>query len=363
MARSYHGQQFFTHGNLGAASSVYKDMRALLGLILVASCGKEAVRPVEKPVSAKPLAAEPVATAPIAEPSAPPVPPAPAAPFAALTTSKTWFVVEVEGRTASCRPWTIDPDAKQLTSKRPTHTATFSYELTDTTLKLTDHQLTRAEDDWIASSCDQTFPLKNAPDGHILVDAAMWFADAATCETAVREHRRVAMNMTCALELPALEKAANVTQTRFERLLAKGGSLYSIVAGPKGDTCQRVRVKSRGKHEGTFEWDVVREDDGVKGIYELGYSLGRTEHKTPRLWLTGPGGTWADGTSWAMGCLDEQHIEYREDHVQLQQPAYFTLKACKAAIADQQAELSWFALPDDGVAESGASSSPGIGGC
>lgn len=333
----------------------------MLGLMLVASCGKEAVRPVEKPVSAERVAAEPVATAPIAEPPAPPVPPAP---FAALTAAKTWFVLEADGRTASCQAWTVDPDAKQLTSKRASHTATFAFEITPTTLKLTDHQLTRAENDWIASSCGETFEVKHAADGHLLVGSAIWFADATACETAIREHRRVAMDMTCALQLPTPEKMAKATQATFERLLAKGGSLYSVVADAKGhDTCQRVRVKSRGKHEGTFEWDVVRDDDGVKGTYELGYSLGRTEHRTPRLWLTGPGGTWADGTSWGMGCLDEQHVEYRESFVQLQQPAYLTLKACKAAIAKQRAELSWFALPDEGVAESSASTSPGIGGC
>ena len=69
-----------------------------------------------------------------------------------------------------------------------------------------------------------------------------------------------------------------------------------------------ARTLDMGVLEGSFEWDVVRED-GVRGRTGLGYALARGDKQMS---LTGPGTTWVDGSSQALGCLGFQSVTPKE---------------------------------------------------
>jgi len=145
---------------------------------------------------------------------------------------------------------------------------------------------------------------------------------------------------------------------------ARGIVSDGAVDGPRGDTCRPVRVRhygARGALEGAFEYDEVR-DDGVRGVTSLDYQMRPGDNQ---ITLLGPGTTWRDGSGFALGCGDLQHVELGDGFVTLAEPLYFTAAGCKAAIAAARARDTWLPLPaGDEVAEAPtALGTPGLGGC
>jgi hypothetical protein len=307
---------------------------------------------------------------------------APAAdpPFAALASARTFFIVEVERGKPRCQPWTVAPDARTLHTKRsagkPPATATADGEIIESfaievgPASLTLHGLERTYADGGASTeCQVTHPVA-ASAGGISVTGATWFDERAACETAIRERWRVAMPFGCELADDVPDARVKATRKQLDGVLQRGGALFSIVDGPRGDTCKRVRVipdraQRRGTLAGRFAWDV-RRDDGVRGTTSLGYTVERGEE---RMAVTGPDTTWRDGSSMGLGCLGFAQIDPREDHVMLDDAMYFTERACKAAITEHAAHAAWLppSADDDAdvVADARPASegSPAIGGC
>lgn len=339
-----------------------------VGLLL--ACGKEAVRPVEAPAVASPVAPPVVPPPAEGQTASAGTDPLPLPPIAALATSQTFHVVEVDGTKARCQPWAFDADRSVLIATKQlgkdTVTEQLALSITGAQLTITSIERDHGDDRGASSTtCHTVLHATPAPTGLVLGDA-VWFASADACATAVREHRRVAMDFQCDLPADVPAKLARATRSRFEGLLARGGAVFSIVDGPRGHTCKRVRVVPDGPQrdvlEGSFEWAVVREDDGVKGTMSLGYTLARGSSEMS---LTGPGATFKDGSGFGVGCLGHATVVPHVDHVMLDEAVYFTQAACRAAIQRVEQRASWFALPND---ESLAGTrttegDPSLGGC
>jgi hypothetical protein len=245
---------------------------------------------------ATPAAAAPASAAPTV--AAAPAPAAPALPTFAKPGEL--FMLAVTGATARCEAWTIDPEYHVLISKQDRHELAF--EVTGKTLSFTRLTHYRGEDSYETGSCGMRFEARET-DQAIVIDGAKLFRSAEGCAAALAKHERVALLLDCGIaDAPAPARVQQATRAKLEALLASGGSLYSIVDGPSGDTCRSVRVRpaktrERGWLEGSLEYDVVR-DDGVKGTTALTYEMKRGATKITFL---GPGTTWRDGGVQAFG--------------------------------------------------------------
>jgi hypothetical protein len=209
-------------------------------------------------------------------------------------------MVVVAGTAARCEAWTIDPARRVLISKRDARELAF--EVSGKTLAFTELARYRAGELEESGSCTTRGEARETEQG-IVLDGARLYRSAEACGAAVAGHERVALRLDCAIdEARAPEHAQRATRAKLEGTLAQGGTLFSIVDGPDGDTCRAVRVRA-GKPErpgwlvGSFDWEVVR-DDGVKGTTSLGYE---TQRGASRITFLGPGTTWRDGMTQAFG--------------------------------------------------------------
>ena len=243
-------------------------------------------------------AGAPAAAAPAAAAPAVPAPAAPALPTFAKPGEL--FMLAATGATARCEAWTIDPENRVLTSKQERHELAF--EVTGKTLSFTGLTHYRGEESYESGSCSMRFEARET-DQAIVIDGAKLFRTAEGCAAALAQHERVALRLDCAVaDAPAPARVQQASRARLEALLAYGGSLHTIVDGPRGETCRSVRVRpgkarERGWLEGSLEYDVVR-DDGVKGTTGLTYEMRRGAAKITFL---GPGTTWRDGSAQAFG--------------------------------------------------------------
>lgn len=269
-------------------------------------------------------------------------------------------MVVVAGTAARCEAWTVDPERRVLASKQGARE--LSFEVSGKTLAFT--ALTRYQGGEVDSngSCHMQYEPRETEQA-IVLGGAKLFRTAGACDAALASHERVATRLECAgIEDPVPEPAQRASRTRFEAMLAGGGTLYS----PAGETCQAVRVRAqktaeRGVLEGELEYDVV-DEDGMKGTTSSGYSMRRG---ASQIMLLGSSTTWRDGTGIASGCMDVAHIELRERSVVLSGEAYFTAAACRAAIEAERVRGSWYPLPPgDELAEGPAHpTQPSLGGC
>lgn len=295
-------------------------------------------------------------------PSSSPSSTAPALPT--LTRAGELFAVVVDGTTARCEAWTIDPAHRVLRSQRDAHELAF--EVTGKTLAITELTRYRGGVPTESTSCHLRFEARETEQA-IAIDGARLFRTAAACAAAVQSHERVAVKLDCDLpEERTPERVQQATRSKFEAMLAYGGTLHSIVDGPTGDTCRTVRVRAakardRGWLSGALEYDVVR-DDGVRGTTSLGYEMKRG---ASTITFLGPGTTWRDGSAQGLGCMNDASISFRESSVVLAEPVYFTAAACRAALELQRAQQSWYPLPPgEQVAEASEQlGEPALGGC
>jgi hypothetical protein len=210
-------------------------------------------------------------------------------------------MLAVAGTTARCEAWTIDPERRVLIAKQGAHELAF--EVSGKTLTFTELTRFRGAESSESGSCNMRFAAHET-DQAIVLDGAKLFRTAERCAAAIEHHERVATKLDCSVaDDPAPARVQQATRAKLETMLAQGGTLYSIVDGPSGDTCRTVRVRARkardrGWLEGSFDHDVVRDEDGVKGTTSLGYQMKRG---ATTITFLGPGTTWRDGAAQAFG--------------------------------------------------------------
>lgn len=341
-------------------------MRCLFVLLPLLAC-RGTPPPMSSPAAV--VIAPAVAPAPVvARTPSPPVLPT-------FTQPGTIYMPALAGDQPLCEAWTIDGEGKRLVNTRPYGTASITRTVAFTLdgSKLVPGEVTWRDDsdsdNWTASSCSASdaLELREREDAIVLASGAKWFRTEEGCAQAIAEHARVVTEW-CA---PGYEPDRTLepdepTRQKFEKLLARGGTLYSIVDGPQGDTCKPIRVRTGsiyGTHdlEGTFTWRVV-DDEGVKGTASAAYQLQRGE--TKMMMLDG-GEQYENGVGGGRLCGRETSITYEPDVVVLADPMYFTKAACRAAIRTARVRESWMPLdPGEEVAElpryEGA---PNVGGC
>lgn len=358
-----------------------------LAVALLAACGGPGRSASPSAVAAPP--APSAEAAPTTEAAPPPVEAA-AAPAPALPTfarAGELFILTAE-HGPRCDAWTIDPAAGTLASTATvgpkTIERTIDYRVEGTTLLLegTAHRELiggEVEDEETSTACGEQ-SMSEAEDALVLASGARWFRSRAACDAAIASHARVATELCMPLEIGTAEYTPHEpTRRRFHRLLARGGTLYSVVDGPRGDVCKAVRVRPERSLlgprvlEGSFRWRVVR-DDGVKGWGSAGYRLDLDAELGPEddgyrhgpMTLLGGGATFADGSGYGVGCADFATPVYREDVVEVDAPMYLTAKACKAAIARDAEAARWLPplpsedAPADDVAAA-VEGQPGLG--
>lgn len=210
------------------------------------------------------------------------------------------YLLVADGAAARCEAWTIAPEAGgrgNLVRDAAGEHDELAFEIQDRAVVLMDSARTRG-DDSASQSCGWSLGDAYEADDAVVVGGARWFRTAAACEDARAAHRRVAVApaLGCALDATPPARAA-ATHARFDRLLARGGTLYS-----RGDArCTPVRIRPApaggGGLAGSLAWTVVR-DDGVRGTtgYDFEYARG-----ADAITLLGPGTTWADGGAEGFG--------------------------------------------------------------
>lgn len=249
--------------------------------------------PTSAPVSAP-------APTPVSAPVAPAAPAAPAAPvLPTFAKPGELYVVTVAGPTARCEAWTIDPARRVMISKQDARELDF--EVSGRILAVTGLAFTQGDLAGSTTSCNLRGEARET-DQAIVIDGAKLFRTADECAAAVEHHARVATTFDCGSFEEPPERVQRATRAKLEGMLARGGTLYSIVDAPGGDTCETVRVRARkasdrGSLEGSLEYDEVSAD-GVKGTTSYGYQMQRG---ATRISLLGPSATFRDGSGWSLG--------------------------------------------------------------
>lgn len=206
----------------------------------------------------------------------------------------TLYLLVAEGAAASCQAWTVAPDAAgrgRLERDAGGVHETLDYEVQGHAVALLDDALGTGD----SQSCDVAPSDGYEADDAVVVGGARWFRTAAACDDARAAHRRVAVTPALGCALDTTPDAARArTHARFDRLVARGGTLFAL----GDDACTPVRVVPPVKDgDGALEYDDVR-DDGVRGTtgYDFIYTPG-----SDQITLLGPGTTWADGSGMAYG--------------------------------------------------------------
>jgi hypothetical protein len=274
------------------------------------------------------------------------------------------FLLMFDGTKPRCQVWNVDAENHELTAKAGATATSMTYRIHGTKLFLDDLRRIDADGEQ-STTCSENHDVKEEADA-LVVDGAKWFRSVAACDAAIAAHARVATMLSCEMNWVPSEKEAAAARPKFEKILGRGGTMYSIVESPKGDICQRVKFspsKRTGEMlEGELSYPI--EIDHVKGTEAYTYELapGGTT-----ITLLGPGRVMQDGNSLAFGCGGQNAIQLFSDHVEIADALYFTQTSCRAAIERTAQRASWLPLPEgepdgsDGVAQSlGA---PAIGGC
>lgn len=214
------------------------------------------------------------------------------------------FLLVADRGRATCERWQVDPAQHRLVRDEGTPAAPVTHELD---FRVTGRQLavewasrTYANGDAGSSECDARVEVRELPDA-LDVGGARWFRTAAGCEDARAHHARVAIAPDLGCTLPATpgDRAHEASRARFERVLARGGTLFAI----DGARCSPVRVvpardpDRRDTLEGELDSPVV-DDQGMHGTTTYNYELARG---SDQLTLLGPSTTWSDGSSDAFG--------------------------------------------------------------
>lgn len=266
-----------------------------------------------------------------------------------------------------CETWTVDPDHHRLTHTNSTAGATTTRVLelhAEGKQLVFDGFSTETGEEASSTTCSTKLEARET-DTAIIGDRLHWFRDGAACAAALKDHTALATSLDCKLDVEVPAQVQRKARLRFEKLLAQGGVVHTIVEGPRGDTCRPVRVRhygARGVLEGAFEYDEVR-DDGVRGVTSLDYQM---QPGGEQIVLLGPGTTWRDGSGSALGCGNEAQVQLGDGFVTLAEPLYFSAAACRAAITTAAARERWFPAPagDDEVATGPSSlGTPNLGGC
>jgi hypothetical protein len=266
----------------------------MLGLVAMAACGGTAPRTTMSPSQPPPAASAGRPVGKLELSSAPPI-----------AMPHELYMLIADGKTAHCQQWRVDTVQNTMSA----HVVVagrgadddISFRIDGASLELLDYARTYSEDESASTTCTTKLDVHESDRG-LLVGDATWFRTQPMCEAAIANHERVATELDCAIVEQAPANVQRATRTVFERVLARGGRLFSIVDGPNGKHCSPVRVRAarggiRDVLQGDFEVSVVR-DDGMKGTRALSYEYRRGADK---ITLLGPGTTWADGGAEAFG--------------------------------------------------------------
>ncbi len=273
------------------------------------------------------------------------------------------FMIEVAHGKPSCVPWTIEPDKHRMVSTRGATTEQVQFHEVDRKLQIDGRERLDA-DGSESTTCGSSLDAVE-DEGGLTVDHARWFHSADACAAAIAHHERVATELPCALDEPVADKDRARSQQRFEKILRRGGAMYSIdhVAEPARCIAVRFKPYAQPNHPGAIEGDMtypVTSSEGKRGTETYGYDL---EPDQPKLILLGPSEQWEgpDAGGSAFGCMDELNLTFRADSVEAQGPLYFESGACRAALREQAARDSWF--PSDDDATPSLTAAPLSGGC
>jgi hypothetical protein len=268
------------------------------------------------------------------------------------------FMLVVDHTTPSCVRYTVDPKAATLTTSRGAETDAFTYAMRDGKLRLAG-PATSVNGELVESSgCTEDRAVTASDDG-VTFDHSTWFRTAEACTAAIASHARVATALSCAIE-PAKAAAPELAKTRarFEHIAQRGGTLYSVRRAETGPaTCMAVRYTpypkgtSQSPIAGYFSFPI---DHGVER-YDYDMSPGGA-----KIILLGPSEKYDDGTETALGCGDEELLEFGADWVIVQSRLYFTQARCRAQLTEDKVRASWLPVPP---VESSLGARPLVGGC
>jgi len=262
-----------------------------------------------------------------------PVPPAP--PLAAFTTRGTLYMLDVDG--LQCRAWTVEP----AESGRGKLVGPVALDYASSGDRL--------------AMCGVEWPdVRETAEG-VEAYGAVWFRDAKQCAAARAKHQRVATDLASCM--PAKPTPAGNSRARLEHVLTAGGSLYTVV-DDHGPRCGEVTVMPDSPTHGEFRY-ALRSTDlrgrPIRGKTTWPYDF---TAGTDTIGVTDGSTAWSDGTAMGTLCAHDQPIAWHRDSADIGGRYYFTVDACRAAIAAARERASWLAhgpqLPP---------SSPDFGGC
>jgi hypothetical protein len=258
------------------------------------------------------------------------VPQAP--PLATFTTPGTLYMLDVDG--LQCHPWTVEPGDRGR--GKLVGSVALDYESAGDRLKL----------------CGVEWPDVAETSEGIAIYGAMWFRDAKQCAAARAKHRPIATDLTGCVATK--QKPSRNTRARLERVLAGGGSLYTIV----DNRCGEVTVAPDSRTHGEFRFALQSTDlrgRPIRGTTTWQY------HFTPgadTIGVTDGSTAWSDGTGMGTLCAHDQPIALHGDSADIGGRYYFTRDGCRAGIAAARERASWLAH-----APQPAPSEPDFGGC
>jgi hypothetical protein len=241
----------------------------------------------------------------------------------------TWYVLRADGGAARCEAWTSTESSVTIGAR--------TIELSSEGARV-----------YLGSDCGDAWSVHEV-DGELDVDGATWFHARATCEAAVRRHARVAMAApACVLPAPAAPPAPPAsTRATFERVLARGGTLYA------DNACQpvAVRVDERTTEAARGHFVSTTEDADWRTTTSLPYDLTFGDDKvvttsSETKSVAKHAGLWPGG-SYGCICADDNPLTFGEDWAEFAGTTYyFSARACRRAAAAHRGLASWYAPPD-----------------
>jgi hypothetical protein len=262
-----------------------------------------------------------------------PVPPAP--PLATFSKPGTLYMLDVDG--LQCRAWTIEPG--EHGRGKLVGPVALDYESSGDRLAV----------------CGMEWPdVAETADG-IAIYGAVWFRDAKSCAAARAKHRRVATDFSRCM--PAKPSPAPNARARLERVLTRGGSLYTVI-DDHGPRCSEVTALPDSVGHGAFHYALRSSDLQGRPIrgrttWQYFFSSG-----SETIAIMDGSTSWSDGTGMGTLCGHDQPIALHRDSADIGGRYYFTLDGCRAGIAAARERASWLAH-----APQPAPSSPDFGGC
>lgn len=277
-----------------------------------------------------------------AEPPPPPRPP----PFALLASPGEMFMLVIEDGRATCQRWEVAPgDAGAVQLRHDQDVLDLA--VTPGHVALVGRARPTAEDS-ASTTCSRVFAARSFPartDGgpaDLDVEGAQWFARRDACEDARARHRRVATNLaSCDLEPFLPEPVRAASRARLDRMLARGGTMYTDVDG----TCRAVRIVPARRATGAqLEGSLITEQRRGRRRTVTSYGY-QKQSGADEITLLGPSTRETAGgetTTRGLGCADVVDITAERDTAL---GMYFTRERCRAVLAAELAAPTWY--PDD----------------